>query len=138
MTGASDMTASDMTGSLAASVDRLGAAFAARDVDAALGCFVPDDHIAYVGSEAGERAEGRAGVTALFAALFARPEAYTWRAREVCARRYDGAVFLLAEADGVAMSDSGEREAFGYRVSGVVELVNGVWRWRVCQGSEPT
>ncbi|HYS34214.1 MAG TPA: nuclear transport factor 2 family protein [Pseudonocardiaceae bacterium] len=119
-------------------MDRLGAAFAARDVDAALECFIPDADITYIGSEAGERAEGRAAVAALFTALFARPEAYSWRAREVSVHRCDRSMFLLAEADGVAESDAGQPETFGYRVSGLLELVDGVWRWRVCQGSEPT
>jgi uncharacterized protein (TIGR02246 family) len=128
------VTASD----LVAAVDRLGMAFAARDVATALDCFVPDADITYVGSEAGEWADGRAAVAALFGSLFARPVAYTWRAREVSAHRHGRHLYLVAEADAAAQGDTGEREEFGYRLSGLLELAGDGWRWRACQGSEPT
>ena len=121
-----------------AAVDRLGAAFAARDLAAALECFAPGADIEYAGSEAGERAEGRTAVAALFGALFARSEAYSWRAREASLRRYADCAYVLVEADGVAQTDAGPREEFAYRLSGVLEAVDGEWRWRVCQGSEPS
>ena len=127
------MTARD----LVAAVDRLAAAFGARDVARALACFVPDADITYVGSEAGERAEGRAAVEALFRDLFARDEAYTWRARDVSVHRYGSVAFVVAEADGSVVRDSGEREEFAYRLSGLLETVGGEWRWRACIGSEP-
>lgn len=127
-----------MTGrDLAAAVDRLGAAFGARDVAAALACFVPDADITYVGSEAGERAEGRAAVEALLADLFARDEAYSWRAREVSVHRYGPVAFLIAETDATVVTDAGGREQFAYRLSGLLQLVDGEWRWRACMGSEP-
>jgi len=127
-----------MISDLAEAVDRLGAAFLAQDVAAALDCFVPGEDITYVGSEAGERASGRAGLVALFGELFARPEAYTWRIRELSAHRYGDLAYLLAEVDGAEVTADGTAEEFGYRLSGLLELVDGGWRWRVCQGSEPS
>jgi ketosteroid isomerase-like protein len=117
---------------------QLSAAFAARDVEAALACFVPDGDIGYAGSERAENATGRAAVVALLAAVFARDEAYSWRVTDALVRTYGGSAYLFAEADGVARTDAGEAVPFPYRISGVLELVAGRWLWRHCQGGEPT
>ena len=62
-----------------AAAERLGAAFAARDVAAALACFVTDDDIGYAGSERTENAAGRAAVEALLTRVFAKLEDATAR-----------------------------------------------------------
>ena len=125
------------TDDITAAADRLGEAFAARDLTAALDCFVPDDDIGYVGSEPGESATGRAAVSALFTDVFARPEAYRWRTTTSAVRRYADCAYLMAEADGRVDTDAGDRTAFRYRVSGLLEPVAGQWRWRHCHGCEP-
>jgi ketosteroid isomerase-like protein len=117
--------------------DRLGAAFATRDLAAALDCFVTDDDIGYVGSEPGECATGRAAVSALLAQVFARPEAYGWRTTTSTVRRYADCAYLMAEADGRVDTDAGDRIPFAYRLSGLLEPVAGRWRWRYCHGCEP-
>jgi ketosteroid isomerase-like protein len=121
-----------------AAADRLSAAFAARDVDAALDCFVLDDHIGYAGSEQAETATGRGAVSALLAAVFARAEAYSWQVTAARVHMYGGCAYLFAEADGLARTDAGETVPFPYRVSGMLEEDGGRWRWRHCQGGEPT
>jgi ketosteroid isomerase-like protein len=118
--------------------DHLSAAFAARDVDAALDCFVPSDDIGYTGSERSENAAGRGAVSALFKAIFTRDEAYSWRVTTARVQVYDGYAYLFADADGVARTDAGEMVTFPYRISGLLEEVGGRWRWRHCQGAEPT
>jgi hypothetical protein len=45
--------------SVVAASERLSAAFAGRDLGAALACFVPGDDIGYAGSEQSEQATGR-------------------------------------------------------------------------------
>ena len=120
-----------------AAAERLSAAFAARNVDAALDCFVTDDDIAYAGSEQTEIAVGRAAVSALFKAVFARDEAYSWRVTEASVHTYGNCAYLFAGADGLARSDAGETLPFPYRISGVLEEADGRWRWRHCQGAEP-
>jgi ketosteroid isomerase-like protein len=120
-----------------AAAERLSSAFSARDADAALDCFVTDDDIGYAGSERAEVATGREAVSALFKAVFARDEAYSWRVTEVRVRVYGGWAYLIAEADGVARTDAGETVPFPYRISGVLEEAGGRWRWRHCQGAEP-
>jgi hypothetical protein len=115
----------------------LSDAFAARDLVAALDCFVPGDDIGYAGSERDETAFGRDAVTTLLGRVFLRDEAYAWTVTGATVRRYGSHAYVLAEADGLVRADSGGQDEFAYRVSGLVELAGGRWRWRHCQGSEP-
>ncbi|GIM91398.1 nuclear transport factor 2 family protein [Paractinoplanes toevensis] len=119
-------------------VNDLNNAFVARDLAAALACFAPGDDIGYAGSEKTETASGRAAVSALLGALFLRPEAYGWSTRSATVHRYGSQAYVFAEANGVVHTDTGKTENFPYRVAGMVELTDGRWRWRHCQGSEPT
>lgn len=118
-------------------VSGLGAAFLARDLAAALDWFVPDDDIGYVGSEEGESADGRVEVTRLLAALFARPVVYGWSLKDAVVHNRAGVAYVVADAVGEQHGPAGF-ETYPYRVSGLVEPVGARWRWRVCQGSEPT
>ena len=118
--------------------ERLSAAFAARDLAAALACFVPGEDIGYAGSEQSEQATGRDGVTALLATVFARDEAYSWRVTTAMVREYGTAAYLYAQADGLVHTDAGETVPFAYRISGVLEPLGDQWRWRHCYGCEPT
>ena len=121
-----------------AAAERLSAAFAARDVGAALDCFVTDEAIGYAGSERAETATGRDAVSALLEAVFARDEAYSWRVTEARVHAYAECAYLFAEADGLARTDAGETVPFPYRISGVLEEDGDRWRWRHCQGGEPS
>jgi ketosteroid isomerase-like protein len=116
----------------------LSAAFAARDLGAALACFAPGDAIGYAGSERTETAAGRVALAALLTEVFDRPEAYAWTATAATVHEYGATAYVFAEAEGEVRTDAGETETFPYRVSGVVELAGGRWRWRHCQGGEPT
>ncbi|WP_250030713.1 nuclear transport factor 2 family protein [Paractinoplanes maris] len=122
----------------AQAVRDLSAAFAARDLNAALACFAPGDDVGYAGSERAETAVGRVALTALLGDVFLRPEAYTWQVRETTVHIDGSRAYVFAEADGVARADAGGEENFPYRVSGLVEQVGGRWLWRHCQGSEPS
>jgi ketosteroid isomerase-like protein len=120
-------------------VDRLGAAFLAQDVADALACFVPDDDITYVGSEASESATGRASVEKLLKDLFARPASYSWQATAATVHAVPGGAFVLAEADGEEHHADGTVILFPYRVTGLLSRrASGVWLWRAVQGAEPT
>jgi uncharacterized protein (TIGR02246 family) len=118
-------------------VDELSAAFAARDVGAALDCFADGDDIGYAGSEQTETATGRRAVAQLFTAVFARDEAYSWRITGSTVREYGDHAYLVADAIGTVHADGGEETAFPYRVSGLLHRAAGRWRWRHCQGCEP-
>jgi ketosteroid isomerase-like protein len=116
----------------------LSAAFAARDLDAAMACFVPGDDLGYAGSEKGETATGRDALTALLGKLFLRDEAYAWSVTATTVHPHGDRAYVFTEADGSVRSDAGVTDSFPYRVSGLVELAGGRWRWRHCQGGEPT
>lgn len=120
-----------------AAAERLSAAFASRDVAAAMACFVPGDDIGYAGSERTEIATGRTAVEALFTAVFARHEAYSWRTTSALTQAYGNGVYLFSEAVGTAGIDGGGTEQFTYRVSGILERVGDRWLWRHCHGCEP-
>jgi ketosteroid isomerase-like protein len=126
------------SGPVFAAADDLSAAFAARDVAAAMACFVPGDDIGYVGSEHAESATGRAGLEALFTTVFARDEAYSWQTTAGSVREYADCAYLIAAADGEARTDAGETIPFPYRISGLLEPIDGRWRWRHCHGCEPS
>ncbi|MGX6600578.1 nuclear transport factor 2 family protein [Micromonosporaceae bacterium Da 78-11] len=126
-----------MTGPSTA-VHALSDAFAARDLPAALACFVPGDDIGYAGSEQAETATGRAALTELLAGVLGRDEAYSWRATTVTVHEFGTLAYLFAEADGSVLGDDGTTESFPYRVSGLVERVGDDWLWRHCHGCEPT
>jgi SnoaL-like protein len=119
-------------------IQDLSDAFTARDLAAALACFAPGEDIGYAGSEKDETASGRPAVSALLAALFLRPEAYGWTTHTATVHRYGSKAYIYAEAEGVVHPDTGKTETFPYRLAGAVELTKGRWRWRHCQGSEPT
>jgi ketosteroid isomerase-like protein len=116
----------------------LSEAFAARDLGAALACFVAGDDLGYAGSERDETANGRDALTALLGKVFLRDEAYAWTVTAATVHRYGDRAYVFTEADGLIRGDAGVTDSFPYRVSGMVELVDGRWRWRHCQGGEPT
>ena len=121
-----------------AAVRELSEAFAARDVEAALGCFVAGVDVGYAGSEEAETATGRVALTALLTEVFARDEAYSWSPTSVTVHSRGAVAYVFAVADGSVRTDAGVVESFAYRVSGLVELVGGRWMWRHCHGCEPS
>jgi ketosteroid isomerase-like protein len=121
-----------------AAVRELSDAFAARDLPAALACFVAGDDVGYAGSERAETATGRAALIALLTAVLGRDEAYSWQATAVTVHEHGTSAYVFAEADGSVRTDAGDTEAFAYRVSGLVERVGDRWLWRHCHGCEPT
>jgi SnoaL-like domain len=133
-----------MTPALAAAlVDELGRAFEAGDPDAVLGQFCDDGPVLYAGSEAGELAAGHEGLRSLLADLFTRDERYSWRSDEVHVVPCGTAASLLAEVTLLVRPYVEGRlgevvETVPYRISGALERVGESWRWRLCQGSEPT
>jgi hypothetical protein len=124
-------------------VDDLGKAFKAGDADAVLAQFCGEGEVLYAGSEAGELAVGHQAIRSLLDGLFARDERYSWASDGVLVVPCGTAVSLLADVtllvhpyvDG---SPGDAAEQVPYRISGALERVGDVWRWRLCQGSEPT
>ena len=116
---------------------RLSTAFGARDLQAAMDCFVSDDQISYEGSESGEKAVGRAAVVQLLSDVFARPEAYIWEIRDAEVFVKDDVAYLSCETTGYTLTDSGAGKSFSYRLCGLLQNTESGWRWRACHGCEP-
>ncbi len=134
-----------MSGAVArVAVDALGAAFLSGDPDAVLRQFATTGDPVYAGSEPGEVALGTAALRSLLEELFSRNERYSWRTTSLRSTGGDDVVHLVAEAElfvhpcatGSAAGPAAEQVP--YRITGVLEREPDGWRWRMCQGSEPT
>jgi hypothetical protein len=117
----------------------LSDAFAARDLGAALACFVPGECVGYAGSERDETANGRDALTALLGKVFLRDEAYAWKTTAATVHRHGDQAYVFAEAEGEVRSDAGAVvDEFAFRVSVRVVMADGRWLWRHFQCCEPT
>lgn len=114
---------------------RLNDGLARRDL-ALVDDFAAGADTLLVGSEVGEVARGRAGVAAHLKTLFDRPQtiAFAWREVEVSVHGH--VAFLHAEGEVVVRGDDGETRR-PYRLTGVLVLQGGLWKWRLYHGSEP-
>ncbi len=114
-------------------VERLGARLFARD-RAIAEEFATDAVL--VGSEAGERADGKAAIAALFASLMEKPRTVrlVWDSLDVTVA--GDLAWIFAEGNALLAQD-GEERAFPYRLSGVLSFQGGAWTWRLFHGSEP-
>jgi len=118
-------------------LDALSRAFATRDLEAALACFVEDRDVFYAGSEVGEVAAGRAELRVLLAGLFEREAAYSWHISEVWSSTQGELELVAAEATGHSRSP-GVDEDFAYRLTGVLLRQGDSLRWLQLHGAEPT
>jgi hypothetical protein len=130
---------------IAATIDRLGDAFASGKPDRVLSEFVSDDEVMYAGSEPGELAVGRSALRRLLTELFERDERYRWRCSHAHVLQTVHGVFVVADAtltvhpvdEQGAATDPSADDSHPYRVTGLLENSHGTWRWRCCHGSEP-
>lgn len=93
--------------------------------------------VQFAGSEASQRAHGREELEAFFKRLFAMPKTLAFSWREVDVQVRGPVAWLYAEGDVVLRADDGTEERKPYRLSGVLELTHGEWRWRLFHGSQP-
>jgi ketosteroid isomerase-like protein len=115
---------------------RLNALLAERDM-ALVDEFLDSDDVLLVGSEMGEVARGREGVSAHFKEIFGRRRTLSFSWREVEVSVHGAVAFLHAEGEAVLTDAKGKAERRPYRLTGVFELHRGLWKWRLFHGSEP-
>lgn len=120
-----------------AALAALSEAFATRDLGGALACFADDPAATYAGSEQGEIAIGASQLRALFTDLLSRPETYRFDEPKVRTSCHDSLTLVLADLAGHTDGPDGP-EDFPYRITGVLRLDGGRWRWLQLHGSEPT
>jgi uncharacterized protein (TIGR02246 family) len=89
-----------------------------------------------VGSEPGEIARGREAIRALIAGIHAQTYRATWQWDSVDVRVEGNIGWLFADGHFVA-EEAGQQRRLGYRLAGVLQRLDGWWRWRLFHGSEP-
>jgi ketosteroid isomerase-like protein len=105
-----------------------------RDLAGALDLFLDDATL--FGSGAQEFAEGRADLQEFFTTIFAQPFTYGWTWDPPVAGRHDDVVWFVAVAHAV-LEGEGAPPPIPYRLSGVLRLVDGAWRFALFNGAEP-
>lgn len=134
----------DPVASATQAVDLLGSMFLDGDTAAVCALFADTGEVVYAGSEPGEIAVGLTALAALLDQLFSREERYCWRATSVAAFNSAGLLFVVADSElsvhpvDADQSAGPASERAPYRISGVLEPHGSSWRWRLCQGSEPS
>lgn len=118
-----------------AALDRLGACLAAKD-HAFAEAFAPIADVRLIGSEAGEIAEGNAGIAALLDGLFALPLSLRWEWHRRDVSSAGDIAWVFAEGEVVIADDAGERRR-PYRMTGVLQRFPEGWLWRQFHGAEP-
>ena len=117
-----------------AALDRLATFVFQRD-PSVLSEFTDDALL--VGSERGEIASGRAQLQSFFQQIFQRPARFSWEWEDIRASATDDLCWFFAE--GVIVTTGGEGQTRSpYRLSGVLQRVQGRWMWHQFHGSEPT
>jgi hypothetical protein len=115
------------------------AAFSAGDVDGILGMFSEAETATYAGSEIGEIAAGPVELRRLFTELFARDAVYSFTFPAVThAQIGAGAIWILAEGEGIERRPQAAQVVFAYRIVGILVLERLQWRWALLSGSEPS
>jgi uncharacterized protein (TIGR02246 family) len=128
------LTDSDARAQAKASLDQLATLVFQRD-PAALSEFTDDALL--VGSERGEIAAGRAQLQSFFQQIFERPTRFSWEWDQIRASATDELCWFFAEGVVVTTNSEGQARA-PYRLSAVVQRVQGHWMWHQFHGSEPT
>jgi len=121
-------------------VDALDAAFAQRDITAALDLFVADEDIAFLGSAKQEQALGHERVRQRLEAILALPEVaggsfeIAWDERRV---RIEGDVAWVVATGEATWTSPRRTVRFPYRLTGILLRRDGRWLWHTHHGSEP-
>ena len=105
-----------------------------RDLPGTLDLFVED--AAVFGSDEGEFARGRDDVREFLTALYAEPVTYGWTWDHPVAGRQGDVVWFVALSQ-VILEGEGAPPPVPYRLSGVLRLVGGRWRFALFNGAQP-
>ena len=105
-----------------------------RDLRGTLELFVDD--AAVFGSDEGEFARGRDDVREFLTALYAEPVTYGWTWDHPVAGRHGDVVWFVALSQ-VILEGEGAPPPVPYRLSGVLRLVGGRWRFALFNGAQP-
>ena len=94
------------------------------------------DDATLVGSERGGIATGRAQLQSFFKHMFERPTRFSWEWDDIRASGAGELCWFFAEGAVVTTGSEGQGRA-PYRLSAVLQRVQGHWMWQQFHGSEP-
>ena len=115
---------------------RLEQAFAARDVEAALGCFSPDG--AAYGDDLGEHAHGHEELRLFLQEVFEESFLLGWEVGEVWARHRGDVVWFVASTEAVLTYPEGLEERLPFQLSGTLSHGRRTgWRFELFNGTQP-
>ncbi len=120
---------------VASRLDRLSGLMAARDLAIVdeLWC---DQGFRLYGSEHGESAETRDALEALILSLFAKPFRIRWNWQRVTADMQGDLLWTCAQGH-VELAYADRMDRLPYRLIGILQRIDGQWKWRLFSGSEP-
>lgn len=98
--------------------------------------FADDADILLVASDAGVMGRGQNEVFSLLSGVFALPQRIRWEWRDRIVTRQAEIAWFFAEGEMILEGDEGDTR-LPYRASGVLQLEDGQWRFRLFHGSEP-
>ena len=105
-----------------------------RDLPGTLDLFVDD--AAVFGSDEGEFARGRDDLREFLTTIYAEPITYGWTWDDPVAGRHADVVWFVAVSK-VILEGEGAPSPVPYRLSGVLRLVGGSWRFALLNGAQP-
>jgi len=121
-----------------AAVDAFNAALRSRDLIAAEAVWALDKpDVSILGSASGEEFIGPDAVRTCLAALTSRQTAHGWRWVDRQVSVVGDVAWMMADAPWQTVHPDGAVSERPYRVTGVLVLVDGAWRWCQYHGSEP-
>ena len=105
-----------------------------RDLPGVLDLFLDD--AALFGSDEGEFALGRDDLRTFLTTIFAESVTYSWTWEHPVAGRHGDVVWFVALARAI-LEGEGAPPPVPYRLSGVLLLVGGSWRFALFNGAQP-
>jgi ketosteroid isomerase-like protein len=107
-----------------------------RNLEGVLSLF--DERAVLFGSEAGERAIGRAELASFFGRLFAEPRTVGWEWNSLHVGSAGDVSWFVGPAMVVVRTEDGAEQRLPYRLSGVLcRDLDGRWRFAQFNGAEP-
>jgi uncharacterized protein (TIGR02246 family) len=124
-----------------ATLVRLNAACAARDLAAFMALFEDGDDILFVGSDAGEVFRGREAVSRFMEKLFGLPFVFSFDLQDVTLRQDGDFAWAFVGGSMIRSGDQGSSAGkvarSPYRFSISMARREGQWRWQLFHGSVP-
>lgn len=127
--------AADLDQLVVGTLDRLGRAFAQRDVDAALACFAADG--AAYGDDLGEHAHGHEELRLFLAEVFEEPFTLGWEVSSVWARHRGDVLWFVAATEAVLTYPEALVERLPFQLSGTLSRGRRGWVFELFNGTQP-